>query len=71
MRSILLALIILVNLSLYLAMPYDYIDESEINYLVKRIQPTSWLDKRNPTLCDYRFQLRPLPYSSTLCAYGK
>ena len=71
MHSILLSLIIFANLSLILAMPYWDDDEMEINDLVKRTQPASWLDKRNPALCDYRFQLRPLPYSTALCAYSK
>jgi hypothetical protein len=30
----------------------------------------SWLQRRNSPLCDYRLQFRPLPLTSTLCAYG-
>ncbi|CAF1192431.1 unnamed protein product [Rotaria sordida] len=38
--------------------------------LANRFQISPWVNKRNPALCDYRFQLRPLPFQSSLCAYG-
>ncbi len=68
---LLLSMIILVNLSFLLAMPYsDNDDDWEINHLVKRFQFSPWVGKRNPALCDYRLQLRPLSFSSSLCTYG-
>lgn len=48
----------------------DYDDELPIHQLTKRFQTIPWFDKRNSALCDYRLQLRPLPLTSALCAYG-
>lgn len=46
-------------------------DEMENEHFTKRLALSSWLIKRNPGLCDYRLQLRPLPLNSALCNYGK
>ncbi|CAF0756303.1 unnamed protein product [Adineta ricciae] len=29
-----------------------------------------WILRRNPPLCDYRLQFRPLPLTTALCGYG-
>ncbi|CAF1327688.1 unnamed protein product [Adineta steineri] len=69
------------NVSLLFALPSrlffqtddseDY-DDMEKRQLSKRVQlATPWVNKRNPALCDYRLQLRPLPLTSALCAYGQ
>jgi hypothetical protein len=70
MHPILLSMMILINISFLFAMPYPDNDDFEIAHLVKRFQIPPWVNKRNPALCDYRLQLRPLPFSSALCAYG-
>jgi hypothetical protein len=68
-------MIILINISLLFAMPSPFIyqnnDDIEMHHLARRFQLfPSWVDKRNPGLCDYRLQLRPLPFTSALCTYG-
>lgn len=75
MYSILLLIILWINISLLFAMPsaflYEDDNDFEGNHLVKRFQFSPWIHKRNPALCDYRLQLRPLPLTSALCTYGK
>ncbi len=70
------------NISLLFALPwsliyqldelqnYKNLNDAEIRHFTKRFQSSPWLHKRNPALCDYRLQLRPLPLTSALCAYG-
>jgi len=60
----------LINISLLFAMPSSY-DDSEIYQLAKQFQLSPWIHKRNPALCDYRLQFRPLPLTYALCAYGQ
>lgn len=64
----LLSIVILHNMTMYFAMPSISPDD---DHFVKRFDIAPWVIKRNPTLCDYRFQLRPLPLNSALCNYGK
>lgn len=84
MRYFALGLVlILFSLSNLLAMPPVAIDSDEelhgnhnidrilADQIIKRMSLPQWLDKRNPGLCDYRLQYRPLPLSSALCAYGQ
>ena len=51
------------------------VDPVQFHYLAKRLQNTPWIFKRNPAACDYRMdyrlQLRPLPLTSALCAFGE
>jgi hypothetical protein len=74
MHSILISMLILANISLLFAMPLLFInqgdDGDEIHQTSKRFSVSPWIHKRNPALCDYRLQLRPLPLTSALCAYG-
>ena len=75
MHSMIISMIILINISFLVAMPSLFLDypineDLQINHLVKRYQLSPWIHKRNPTLCDYRLQLRPLPLTSALCSYG-
>ncbi len=76
MHSIILSIILFINISLLFAMPSTFLysnddNDFEINHLFKRFQFSPWVRKRNPALCDYRLQLRPLPLTSALCSYGK
>ncbi len=51
--------------------PFIYQDDDAMElHLVKRSQLSPWVYKRNPALCDYRLQLRPLPFTAALCAYS-
>jgi len=67
--------IILINISLLVSMPSRFIyqddNDFEFHQLSKRFQLSRWIHKRNPALCDYRLQFRPLPSTSALCAYGR
>ncbi|CAF3567577.1 unnamed protein product [Rotaria sp. Silwood1] len=76
---IIISLLILINVYLIFAMPSLIMNQDDElqNYndmanhpLTNRLQISPWIHKRNPALCDYRFQLRPLPFTSSLCAYG-
>ena len=50
-------------------------DSVQFHDLNKRMQAAPWVFKRNQALCDYRMdyrlQLRPLPLTSALCAFGE
>jgi len=82
MHSFIVAMLILIKISLLHAMPspllyqgdgfqeYNDVDDLENRHLAKRFQLAPWVHKRNPALCDYRLQLRPMPLTSALCAYG-
>jgi hypothetical protein len=82
MHSFIVAMIVLINISILFALPSPYVyqdgdlqeyndnDDSEFHHLDKRYQLASWIHKRNPALCDYRLQSRPMPLTSALCAYG-
>jgi hypothetical protein len=79
MHSFIVSILIMINISLLVAMPPPFIysgdqlqdyNDIETHPLIKRFQLSSWLHKRNPALCDYRLQLRPLPLTSALCAFG-
>jgi len=76
MHSVIVSMIVLINISLLFAMPSPFIhqgdddDDIDIHHAVKRFQLSPWIHKRNPGFCDYRLQLRPLPLTSALCAYG-
>ncbi len=59
------------SLFLYPGDEFQNEDDMEIRHSVKRSQFPVWIHKRNPALCDYRLQLRPLPYTSALCAYSE
>lgn len=77
--SVLLIIVLLINLGALYSMPStmsmypnDYsFDEDDFDALAKRLTFPQWIHKRNPGLCDYRLQLRPLPLTSALCAYGR
>ncbi|UJR21954.1 hypothetical protein I4U23_025022 [Adineta vaga] len=81
--SLLVLMLILINASFLIARPWphfyqsDIIDEQEnsddveVHDLTKRLEISPWVHKRNPALCDYRLQLRPLPLTNALCAYGQ
>ena len=83
MHSVLLLVFVLFNAALLHAIPSamfysdedlrgdNYIDPVQLEHLAKRMAIPTWLHKRNPGLCDYRLQLRPLPMTSALCAYGE
>ena len=74
MNSILFTIILLSNITFLIAMPSIYseeTDEMDNVHVNKRLALSSWLNKRNHALCDYRLQLRPLPLNSALCNYGK
>ncbi|CAF3160360.1 unnamed protein product [Rotaria sp. Silwood2] len=80
MHSIIVFTLILINVSLLFTMPSPIMnrDDELQNYndmayrpLANRFQISPWVHKRNPALCDYRFQLRPLPFTSSLCSYGQ
>jgi hypothetical protein len=82
MHSVIVSMLVLINISLLFALPWPLIqqvdelqdqynmNDAEILHLTKRLQLTPWLYKRSPALCDHRLQLRPLPLTSALCAYG-
>ena len=79
MNSLALVLVaLMVNIVLICSMPTwsalstDYqSDSNDFDPLAKRLTLPQWIHKRNPGLCDYRLQLRPLPLTSALCAYGE
>jgi hypothetical protein len=50
---------------------YNDMEHMQMGHLAKRMSMPAWIHKRNPALCDYRLQLRPLPMTSALCAYGE
>jgi hypothetical protein len=75
MHSVIISIIVLINISLLFAMPSSFIyqddDDIEMHHLARRFKLSlPWIRKRNQGLCDYRLQLRPLPFTSTLCTYG-
>ncbi len=80
MHSVIIPILVLINISFLFAMPSPFIyqddemqnhNDMEIHHLARRYQLlTPWVHKRNPALCDYRLQFRPLPLTSALCAYG-
>ena len=79
MHSAIVFMLIMINISFLFAMPSFFLypgddfqnqNDMEIRHLVKRGPLSTWIHKRNPALCDYRLQLRPLPYTSALCAYS-
>jgi len=77
MNTVLISILIVLNLSIYLAMPNVIFHPTDSDYhdiperqISKRLQLSPWTAKRDRTLCDYRLQLRPLPYLSTLCGYS-
>lgn len=76
--SIFVLVALIVNIAVIYSMPSwaldsnDFqMDSNDFDSLAKRLTLPQWIHKRNPGLCDYRLQLRPLPLTSALCAYGQ